>query len=112
MVYHLCHLAHGIVKGQVRKGFKLGCTNGFCYAEMHPSLGLTDARNDAVDVFARLFYVGFVRGLRHFARLKQVARLVFVAHGHGYDVQLGQRSELIAHSRKREHLYKCGFGSV
>ena len=51
-------------------------------------------------------------GLRHFARFKQVARLVFVTHGHRYDVQLGQRSELVARSRKCEHLYKCGFGSV
>ena len=78
---------------------------GFAHGQVHPALGLGNARQNAVQVLSRLFDIRLTGTLGiEFQGLELIARLPFVGDGQRSDVQLFQGLYAVFPARKVEHL--------
>lgn len=86
--------------------------HGVAQLDVYAPLGLHDAGEDAVQVFAGFLGVlGKLRGVE-LERLQDVARLPLVGDRHGHDVQLVDGRNLVVGHRQAEHLDDALVGGV
>ena len=83
---------------------QLGHADGFAEGNMHTAFLLQDAREDAVQVFARLLGIARILRLVEFQGFQNVARLPLVADAHRDDMQVGQGLDLVLRLTHAEHL--------
>ena len=78
---------------------------GLTYSQVYPSLGLGNASEDAVKVFARFLDIGLAGTLGiQFQGLELVTRLPFIGNGQRDNVQIGQGLHAVFCSGEIEHL--------
>ena len=111
-VEQLGHLSMIVGAGAVVELHELVVPQGTPYREMHLSLGLHDAGDDAGEVLAGLLDIFL--GARHVELygLEHVAGLPLVAHGHGHDVQLLESLDFVLRVAHAKHLDDALVGRV
>lgn len=104
LVYETCHLLMELIGLQMPICLELLATQWLTDLEVDTSLGLDDASQDAVDIFARTLDVLLRTTEVEFTSLEQVTWLPFVAHADGDDVKIVERLHHVVLSAQAEHL--------
>ena len=93
-----------LVVGAVIKLHQIALRDELTNLEMDTTLGLENARQDAVEILARLLDVLDILTGIELQRLQDIARLPFIGHSDGGYVQLAQSGNLILGLAHAEHL--------